>query len=85
VAHPKTGTCWNVTYQDRSVIVTVIDHVGDGYNLSEEAMDKLTCAGLLILLSLLFADAYRSDNQAVWSGAVDGTGVQVAKSLCGLK
>ena len=86
MAYPKTGTCWNVTYQGKTITVTVVDRAAeeDSYNLSEGALNKLTCAGLLILLSHLFADTYRRNNQAEFLGAVDGTGFQVAKSLCGL-
>ena len=42
---PSTGTCWNVTYGDETITVTVIDYAGDGYNLSEESMNTLTYAG----------------------------------------
>ena len=84
MAHHKTGTCWNVTYQGETITVTVIDHVDDGYNLSEETMINLTCAGLLILRSNPFADAYRSNNQT-GQGVVDGTAVQVPNLLCGLE
>ena len=37
-----TGTCWNITFQGQTITVTVIDRAGDGYNLSEEAMNTLT-------------------------------------------
>lgn len=42
MAHPLTGTCWNVTYQDQMITVTVIDHADNDYNLAEEAMNELT-------------------------------------------
>lgn len=46
-----TGTCWNVTYQGEAIAVTVIDYAGDGYNLSEEAMNTLTCVEFFSLFS----------------------------------
>lgn len=39
---PNCGTCWTITYNNQSVTVTVVDHAGDGFNLSEEAMNFLT-------------------------------------------
>jgi len=39
---PNCGTCWNITYQGRTITVTVVDHADEGYNLSKEAMDALT-------------------------------------------
>lgn len=65
--------------------MTVIDHADDGYNLSQEAMNNLTCVGFLIVLSSVrFADVHCSDGHAVDWGVVDGSGVQVPNSLCGL-
>jgi len=85
-AHRIIGTCWNVTYQDETIVVTVIDHADDGYNLSEEAMNTLTCANFCpSSLSGPVVDAGCSDGQAEWLGAVDGIGVQVPNSYCGLK
>ena len=43
---PSTGSCWNVTYGDETITVTVIDHADDGYNLSQEAMGLLECVGI---------------------------------------
>lgn len=43
MAHCVTGTCWNVTFQGQTITVTVIDHADDGFNLSEEAVNTLTC------------------------------------------
>jgi len=51
VAYRIIGTCWNVTYQDETIVVTVIDHADDGYNLSLEAMNVLTCVKFLFLSS----------------------------------
>ena len=39
---PSCGTCWEVTYNGRSVLVTGVDHAGDGINMSLEAMNTLT-------------------------------------------
>ncbi|KAI0792713.1 Cerato-platanin-domain-containing protein [Abortiporus biennis] len=36
------GTCWKLTYQGKSVNVLAIDHAGDGFVLSLEAMNTLT-------------------------------------------
>jgi len=39
---PACGTCWQITYGGKSINVTAIDTVKDGFNLSLEAMDTLT-------------------------------------------
>ncbi|EJC99992.1 SnodProt1 [Fomitiporia mediterranea MF3/22] len=39
---PQCGSCWNLTYQGVSILVTAIDHAGDGFNLALEALDTLT-------------------------------------------
>lgn len=44
MAHPLTGSCYNVTYQDQWAIVTAIDHVDEGYNFSNVTVNKLTWA-----------------------------------------
>ncbi|THH07956.1 hypothetical protein EW145_g3023 [Phellinidium pouzarii] len=38
------GTCWKLTFAGTgvSILVTAIDHAGDGFNLSQEALDTLT-------------------------------------------
>ena len=36
------GTCWELTYDGESIYVLAIDHADDGFNISEEAMNKLT-------------------------------------------
>ncbi|KAI0697243.1 Cerato-platanin [Cytidiella melzeri] len=36
------GTCWQLTYNGNSINVLAIDTGGEGFNLSEEAMDQLT-------------------------------------------
>ena len=46
------GTCWTVTYNGETITVTVIDYAGDGYNLSEEAMNTLTYADFILSFSL---------------------------------
>lgn len=37
-----TGSCWNITYQNTTITVLAIDLADDGFNLSLEAMNKLT-------------------------------------------
>ncbi|KAI0258612.1 Cerato-platanin [Gloeopeniophorella convolvens] len=39
---PACGSCWQITYKGKSIFVTAIDHAGDGFNLSLEAMNTLT-------------------------------------------
>ena len=36
------GTCWQLTYNDVSIVVLAIDHTDDGFNISEEALNELT-------------------------------------------
>ncbi|KAF8437630.1 Cerato-platanin-domain-containing protein [Boletus edulis BED1] len=46
---PECGTCYNITYGGKSLIVTAVDVAEEGFNLSEEAMNVLT-GGLAIEL-----------------------------------
>jgi len=87
VAHPKTGSCWEVTFNGTSISVTVIDAAGaDTVNLPLEAMNKLTCADLLVFLSHSFADASRSNGRAEQLGSVEGANTAWVSSLpCGLQ
>jgi hypothetical protein len=39
---PECGSCWRIKFEGKSVVVTVVDHAADGFNLSLEAMNKLT-------------------------------------------
>ncbi|KAA1477715.1 Cerato-platanin [Dentipellis sp. KUC8613] len=39
---PNCGTCWKLTYNGKSINVIAVDHAGDGFNLSLEAMNTLT-------------------------------------------
>ncbi len=39
---PSCGTCWRLTYEGHSVTVLAIDHCAAGFDLSSEAMNKLT-------------------------------------------
>ena len=86
-AHLKTGSCWNVTYNGTSVLVTVVDTAGaDTFNLPLEAMNELTCADLLILLSRSFADASHSKGEAQQLGSVNGaTASRYSHLPCGLQ
>lgn len=36
------GSCWNITYKDKWIAVTAIDHADDSFNLALQAMDTLT-------------------------------------------
>ncbi|KAI0792714.1 SnodProt1 [Abortiporus biennis] len=36
------GSCWNLSFQGRTITVLAVDHAEDGFNISEEAMDELT-------------------------------------------
>lgn len=36
------GTCWNLTFEGVSILVTAIDQTDDGFNLAEEALNTLT-------------------------------------------
>ena len=36
------GTCWEITYQNTTITVLAMDHAGDGFNLSLDAMNNLT-------------------------------------------
>ena len=40
----ECGSCWQITFPttNNTIIVTAIDHAGDGFNLSQEALDALT-------------------------------------------
>lgn len=39
---PECGTCYEVTYGDRTITVLAVDVAAEGFNLSEEAMNTLT-------------------------------------------
>jgi hypothetical protein len=36
------GSCWNLTYLGTTVSILAVDHAGDGFNIAQAAMDKLT-------------------------------------------
>jgi hypothetical protein len=36
------GSCWNITFQGKSIKVTAIDHAATGFNIAEEALNTLT-------------------------------------------
>ena len=36
------GTCWELAYDGNTINVLAIDHAEDGFNIAEEAMNKLT-------------------------------------------
>ena len=39
---PECGSCWRISFGGESINVIAVDHDGDGFNLSLEAMDTLT-------------------------------------------
>ena len=39
---PACGSCWNITFKGKSILVTALDHAGDGFNLALPAMNTLT-------------------------------------------
>ena len=36
------GTCWNLSFNGTSINVLAIDHAAQGFNIAQEALDKLT-------------------------------------------
>lgn len=36
------GTCWELTYKNKSINVLAIDHADEGFNISEDGMNQLT-------------------------------------------
>ncbi|KAK7688822.1 hypothetical protein QCA50_007511 [Cerrena zonata] len=53
---PNCGSCWQLTYKGKSINVLAIDHAGDGFNIAQEALDKLT-NGQAVDLGVIQADA----------------------------
>ncbi|KAF8264255.1 immunomodulatory protein [Lactarius quietus] len=39
---PACGSCWQISYGDKSINVTAVDHSGDGFILSLKAVNALT-------------------------------------------
>ncbi|EPQ57820.1 Cerato-platanin [Gloeophyllum trabeum ATCC 11539] len=39
---PQCGTCWQLTYNEKTITVLAIDHAEEGFNISLEAMNALT-------------------------------------------
>jgi hypothetical protein len=38
----QCGTCYGIHYNGNSIYVLAIDHTANGFNLAQEAMNKLT-------------------------------------------
>ena len=53
---PNCGTCWQLTYKGRSINVLAVDHAGEGFNIAQKALDKLT-NGQAVDLGFVQADA----------------------------
>lgn len=39
---PQCGTCWQLSYNGKSINVLAIDHAGAGFNIALDAMNALT-------------------------------------------
>jgi hypothetical protein len=39
---PECGSCWKLTYKGKSIYVTAIDTISDGFDISLKAMNLLT-------------------------------------------
>ncbi|KAF4604283.1 hypothetical protein EYR40_001466 [Pleurotus pulmonarius] len=39
---PQCGTCWELSYNGRTINILAIDHADDGFNISLPAMNELT-------------------------------------------
>nr|AGL40516.1 cerato-platanin 3 [Crinipellis campanella] len=39
---PNCGTCWQVTYNGKSINILAMDVAGNGFNVAQQAMDELT-------------------------------------------
>ena len=46
---PECGSCWKLSFKGNSILVTAIDTVSDGFDISLEAMNTLTggCAAVV--------------------------------------
>ena len=59
------GSCWQLTFPTtgKSINVTAMDHAGDGFNLSQEALDELT-NGNAVALGVIQVDVVQLDQSA---------------------
>ncbi|KAH7115101.1 heat-stable 19 kDa antigen precursor [Dendryphion nanum] len=39
---PQCGTCYGVTYNQKTIYVLAIDHTANGFNIGKQALDDLT-------------------------------------------
>ena len=39
---PECGSCWELTYKGKSILVTAVDTISDGFDISLKAMNILT-------------------------------------------
>ena len=46
---PECGSCWKLSFKGNSILVTAIDTISDGFDISLKAMNELTggCAAVL--------------------------------------
>lgn len=61
----ECGSCWQLTFPTtgKSINVTAIDHAGDGFNLSQEALDTLT-NGNAVAVGVIQVNAVELDRSA---------------------
>ena len=57
------GTCWQLTWNGKSINVLAIDHADEGFNVAKEAMDTLT-GGQAAALGRIDVDATQVDASA---------------------
>ncbi|TFK45625.1 Cerato-platanin-domain-containing protein [Heliocybe sulcata] len=57
---PNCGTCWQLTYNGKSINVLAVDHADSGFNIAEEAMNDLT-DGQAVFLGRIDAVATQVD------------------------
>lgn len=62
---PECGSCWELTYNGKSIYVTAIDTISDGFDISLEAMNILTSNQAQQLDSI---DAYAKQVGACFCG-----------------
>lgn len=60
---PQCGTCWQLTYNGRTINVLAIDHAASGFNIAKAALDTLT-NGQAEALGRVTATAVQTDVSA---------------------
>ncbi|KAI0701444.1 SnodProt1 [Cerioporus squamosus] len=57
---PQCGSCWQLTYNGKSINILAIDHADDGFNIALEAMNTLT-DGQAVFLGRIDASVQQVD------------------------